>query len=86
MTRPFAPFVAGVGAMSWVRFSLFNLAGALAWVFSLTLAGYFFGNLPWVRQNLSAVILGIIALSILPPIIHIFKENSIAFPEYAEQQ
>ena len=64
--RTFAPFVAGVGAMSYPRFSLFNLAGAAAWVGSLTLAGYFFGNLQWVQQNLTAVILGIIAVSMIP--------------------
>lgn len=67
--RTFAPFVAGVGAMNWPRFMFFNLIGALAWVFSLTLAGFFFGNLPWVRQNLTAVILGIIAVSLIPVLI-----------------
>ncbi len=64
--RTFAPFVAGIGAMTWSRFMFFNLAGALAWVLSLTLAGYFLGNLPWVRQNLTIVILGIIAVSLVP--------------------
>ena len=67
--RTFAPFVAGVGAMNWPRFMFFTLIGALAWVFSLTLAGFFFGNLPWVRQNLTAVILGIIAVSLIPVLI-----------------
>ena len=64
--RTFAPFVAGVSAMAWTRFIFFTVLGALAWVLGLTLAGYFFGNLPWVRQNLSAVILGIIAVSLIP--------------------
>lgn len=64
--RTFAPFVAGIGTMSYARFSLFNLIGALAWVVSLTAAGYFFGNLLWVKQNLSLVILAIIGLSLLP--------------------
>jgi len=64
--RTFAPFVAGIGAMSYPRFTFFNLIGAVSWVGSLTLAGYFFGNLPWVQTNLSVVILGIIALSLVP--------------------
>ncbi|MBV5330876.1 DedA family protein [bacterium] len=64
--RTFAPFVAGIGAMTWSRFTFFNLIGAVGWVGSLTLAGYFFGNLTWVQQNLTAVILGIIVLSLIP--------------------
>ena len=64
--RTFAPFVAGIGAMSYPRFTLFNLIGAVSWVGSLTLAGYFFGNLPWVQKNLSVVILAIIAISLVP--------------------
>ena len=67
--RTFAPFVAGIGAMTWARFTFFNLIGAFAWVVSLTLAGYFFGNLPWVQKNLSAVIIGIIAISLIPVVI-----------------
>ena len=67
--RTFAPFVAGIGAMTWARFTFFNLIGAFAWVVSLTLAGYFFGNLPWVQRNLSAVIIGIIAISMIPVVI-----------------
>ena len=66
LLRTFAPFVAGVGQMNYLRFSAFNLLGALLWVVSLTMAGYFFGNLPWVKQNLSVVIIGIIAVSLLP--------------------
>jgi membrane-associated protein len=64
--RTFAPFVAGIGAMNYARFVFFNLLGAAAWAVSLTLAGYFFGNLPWVQQNLTVVILGIIAVSLIP--------------------
>ena len=67
--RTFAPFVAGIGAMNAVRFSLFNIIGALAWVVSLTLAGYWFGNMPWIKQNLTLVILAIIGLSLIPVII-----------------
>ena len=64
--RTFAPFVSGVAAMDYPRFLAFNLAGAVAWVASLTLAGYFFGNLAWVKNNLSAVIVGIIVVSLIP--------------------
>ena len=64
--RTFAPFVAGIGAMSWAKFTFFNLIGAAAWVLSLCLAGYWLGNLPWVKQNLSLLILAIIAVSLLP--------------------
>jgi membrane-associated protein len=67
--RTFAPFVAGIGAMSYSRFTFFNLIGAVSWVGALTLAGYFFGNLPWVQKNLSVVILGIIAVSMIPVVI-----------------
>lgn len=67
--RTFAPFVAGIGAMTWARFTFFNLIGAFGWVVLLTLAGYFFGNLPWVQKNLSAVIIGIIAISLIPVVI-----------------
>ena len=66
LLRTFAPFVAGVGAMDYSRFLFFNLLGALAWVVSLTLAGYFFANLPWVQKNLSLVIVGIILVSLIP--------------------
>jgi len=64
--RTFAPFVAGVARMTYLRFTAYNLAGALAWVLSLLYAGYWFGNVAFVRQNLSAVIFGIIGLSLLP--------------------
>jgi membrane-associated protein len=64
--RTFAPFVAGVGQMAWPRFLLFNAIGAAAWVVSLTVAGYFFGNLPIIKNNLTVVILAIIGFSLLP--------------------
>ncbi|MEI7431545.1 MAG: DedA family protein [Betaproteobacteria bacterium] len=64
--RTFAPFVAGIGAMTYSRFTFFNLIGAISWVGSLTLAGYFFGNLPWVQKNLTVVIVGIIFISLIP--------------------
>jgi membrane-associated protein len=64
--RTFAPFVAGVGAMTYARFSMFNVVGAVSWIGSLTLAGYWFGNLPWVQKNLTLVIVGIIVISLVP--------------------
>lgn len=64
--RTFAPFVAGIGSMSYARFMLFNLIGAVAWVVSLCLAGYWLGNFPWVKANLSVIIVGIIVVSLLP--------------------
>ena len=67
--RTFAPFVAGIGAMNYGRFMLFNLIGAVSWVVLLTLVGYFFGNLPWVQKNLSLVIVGIIVVSLIPAVI-----------------
>ncbi len=67
--RTFAPFVAGVAEMSRVKFTLYNVVGALIWVIGLTLAGYLFGNLPWVQQHLSKIIW---ALIIIPGLIAIF--------------
>ena len=67
--RTFAPFVAGIAAMSYSRFTFFNLVGGLGWVGSLTLAGYWFGNLPWIQKNLSLVILAIIAISLVPVVV-----------------
>jgi membrane-associated protein len=66
IVRTFAPFVAGVGTMSYGRFLAFNVIGAFVWVVGLVGAGAIFGNLPWVKDNFSKVILGIIVLSVLP--------------------
>lgn len=64
--RTFAPFVAGVGRMRYARFLAFCVAGALLWVVSLTLLGYFFGNLPVVKKNFTAAIMLVIAASLMP--------------------
>lgn len=66
LVRTFAPFVAGVAEMNYTRFFSYDFVGAVAWVFSLCLAGYWFGNLPWVKANLSFIIFGIIGLSLMP--------------------
>ncbi|MGH8618213.1 MAG: DedA family protein [Burkholderiales bacterium] len=67
--RTYAPFVAGIGAMHYPRFLAYNVGGAVLWVVSLTVAGYWFGNIPWVKQNLTLVIIGIIVLSCLPLVV-----------------
>lgn len=66
LVRTFAPFVAGVARMKYPRYFAFDLLGGVIWVFSLTLAGYWFGNLPVVKNNLSLIILGIVGVSVLP--------------------
>lgn len=66
--RTFAPFVAGIGLMHYRLFVLFSALGALIWIGSLTVAGYFFGNIPVIKDNLTLMILGIIVLSFLPAI------------------
>ena len=71
--RTFAPFVAGVGAMHYPRFLRFSIGGAGLWVSLFVLAGYFFGNLPVVRDNFSLVILAIIAISLMPAAIEAFR-------------
>jgi membrane-associated protein len=76
--RTYAPFVAGISNMSRSQFALFNIIGAVAWCGSLIYAGYFFGNLPWVKKNLSLVIIGIIILSILPGVIEYFRSKTKA--------
>ena len=69
LMRTFAPFVAGVAHMTYSRFFMFNVVGGVLWIFSLTLAGYWFGNIPIIKDNLMLVILFIIALSLTPMLI-----------------
>ena len=73
IARTMAPFVAGFARMDPKRFFAFNVSGGILWVVSLTLAGYMFGNLPFIRDHLTLVILGIIFLSLLPGIIAIIR-------------
>lgn len=71
--RTFAPFVAGLGKMHYNTFLLYNIVGAFVWVTSLTFAGYFFGSLPFVKENFEYVVIGIIVLSLLPMVIEYLK-------------
>jgi membrane-associated protein len=73
IVRTFAPFVAGIGAMNYAQFILYNVVGGLVWVALFTGAGYFFGNIPAVKHNFTLVIFAIIALSVLPMIFEYLK-------------
>ncbi len=75
VVRTFAPFVAGIGKMHYGRFLLYNVAGGIIWVAFFVLAGYFFGNIQWVKDNFSLVILGIILLSFVPAVIEYFRNK-----------
>jgi len=66
IVRTFAPFVAGIGKMSYRYFATYNVVGAAVWVFTFTLMGYFFGNLEFVKKNFELVIIAIIFISVLP--------------------
>ncbi len=66
IVRTYVPFVAGMAAMGAREYTIYNVAGALLWVGALTYAGFFFGNIPWVRGNLTAITLGVIGVSLLP--------------------
>lgn len=75
IVRTFAPFVAGVGSMSYKKFAFYNIIGAVLWVTSFLFIGYFFGGLPIIKDNFTIVIFAIIGLSMLPPIIEVLKEK-----------
>ena len=75
IVRTFAPFVAGMGNMHYGRFIRYNIIGALMWVGLLTYAGYFFGELPVVKNNFGLVVIGIIVVSVLPMAVEIAKAN-----------
>ncbi len=68
IVRTFAPFVAGLGLMRYPMFVMFSVLGSVAWISSLTLAGYFFGNIPLVKNNLTLIIVAIVLLSFMPAI------------------
>jgi membrane-associated protein len=73
--RTFAPFVAGMGHMSYRHFAMYNVVGALLWVLLFTYAGYLFGDLPVVQENLKLLIVAIIVLSVLPGVIELFATS-----------
>ncbi len=73
--RTFAPIVAGVGMMDYRKFTSFNILGGVLWVMSMTLAGYYFGNIPFVKKNFEYVIIGVILLSLLPVVIGYLKHK-----------
>lgn len=74
IVRTFVPFVAGVGAMSYPRFIAYNIIGGFVWIYAFLYLGYFFGNLPVVKQNFGLVIIAIIILSVLPMVIEFLRE------------
>jgi len=73
--RTFAPFVAGIGKMTYAKFISYNVIGAVVWVASFVYGGYFFGNMPFVKKNFSLVIVAIIILSITPPVIEYLRHR-----------
>jgi len=75
IVRTFAPFVAGVGSMQYSRYITYCVIGAILWVSSITLAGYFLGSNPWVQKNFEKVVFGIIIVSVLPVIFQVIKHR-----------
>jgi membrane-associated protein len=73
LIRTFAPFVAGMGSMSYRKFFAYNVIGAVVWVFGIVLLGHFFGNIPYVQKNFSLVILAIVVISMIPPALEILR-------------
>lgn len=73
IVRTFAPFVAGIAEMNYKRFLLFDIVGGAIWIGSLTIAGYFLGQILWIRENIELVALGIIFISVLPILVEILK-------------
>jgi len=78
IVRTFAPFVAGMGKMSYRHFALFNVVGGILWVVLFSYAGYFFGNLPAIQQNLHYLIIAIILVSVLPGVVEVLRHRRAA--------
>ncbi|MBU9813033.1 DedA family protein [Rahnella sp. C60] len=85
IVRTFAPFVAGMGHMSYRHFAAYNVIGALVWVLLFTYAGYLFGDLPIVQENLKLLIVAIIVVSILPGVVEIWRHKRAAAKEKRQQ-
>jgi len=75
IVRTFVPFLAGVAQMPYRRFFIYNLIGGVAWISLLTYAGYLFGNIPWVKKNLSLIVIGIVIVSVLPMLVKFWQER-----------
>ncbi|MEN6373383.1 MAG: DedA family protein [Smithella sp.] len=75
IVRTFAPFVAGIGAMTYPKFTLYNIVGGIAWVCTFLLGGYFFGNIPSVKNNFGVVIIAIVIVSIMPAFIEYWRRR-----------
>jgi len=73
--RTFAPFVAGIGKMTYRRFGMYNITGGITWVSSFAVAGYLFGNLSYVKRNFQYVIMAIIIISVIPPVVEYVRER-----------
>lgn len=78
IVRTFAPFVAGIGKMTYVHFLAYNVIGGAAWVLSFVFAGYWFGNIPVVKRNFTFVIFAIIVVSVLPAVIEVIRQRARA--------
>lgn len=78
IVRTFAPFLAGVAQMSYSRFLAYNIVGGVAWICSMLYAGYLFGNIPWVKGNLSFIVIGIVIVSFLPIAFRVWRERRAA--------
>jgi membrane-associated protein len=76
IVRTFAPFLAGVAGMAYPRFIAYNIAGGILWVASLVYAGYLFGNISWVKDNLSLIVVAIVVVSLLPAVLTFVKERA----------
>ena len=84
IVRTFAPFVAGIGKMSYGYFATYNVVGGVTWVVVFTLLGYFFGNIPFVKQNFELVIVVIILMSVVPMFVEWWKARREAKAKVAQ--
>lgn len=75
IVRTFAPFVAGAGKMNYGKFISYNVIGGVLWVAACTMAGYFFGNIPFIKDNFSIVIIGVVAISLVPILVELWRNQ-----------